>query len=146
MLMSSMPIALKRSSATDDTFRPEPGDGLASVAQDLGQDRFGVLAEGRGGRRLPDLAVGPDGARDLPDAAELRVIDLDDHVARAHLLVFERLGHGVHGRAGDMPAQETQPLGRGLLHEARLEDGDQLRLVGEALREAGEAGVLSELR
>jgi len=104
-----------------------------------------MLAQGRRGRRVPDLALGSDGAGHLADATEVGVLDLEDHLSRADLLVFERLRHRVHGRARHMAPQETQPVGRGLLGEAQLEDGDQLRLVGEALGEAGEAQVLSEL-
>src|SRR5262245_58832681 len=133
-----------RGSLADDSLGPKPRDGLAPVAEDLAQDRLGVLTQGRGGGRLPYLAFGPDGTGHFPDAPEVRMLHAYDHVAGTDLLVFESLGHAVDGRAGHVAAQQVEPLGCGLFLEARLEDVHQLRLVAEALREAREARVLRE--
>src|SRR5215470_15999504 len=134
-----------RRSFADHSLGPESGDGLASIAQDGAEDSLRVLAKGRGGPGLADLALGADGARHLPDAAEVRMLDLDDHLARTYLLVLEGLRHGVDGRAWHVAAEEAEPRSRRLLREARLEDLDQLRLVSEALGEAREPRILSEL-
>ncbi len=104
-----------------------------------------MLAQGGRGSGVADLALGPDRARHFPDAAEVRVVDFEDHLARPHLLVVERLRHGIHGRARHVTAQEGQPFGGRLLLEARGQDGDQLRLVGEALGKAREARVRGEV-
>src|SRR5215470_15283583 len=135
-----------RRSFADHSLGPEAGDGLASIAQDAAQNSLRVLAQGRGGLGLADLALGANGARHLPDAAEVRMLHLDDHLARAYLLVLEGLRHGIDGSAWHVAAEEAEPRSRRLLREARLEDLDQLRLVGEALGEAREPRIIDELR
>src|SRR5215470_17095347 len=135
-----------RRSFADHALGPEAGDGLASIAQDTAQDSLRVLAQGRGWPGLADLALGANGARHLPDAAEVRMLDLDDHLAGAYLLVLEGLRHGIDGSAWHVAAEEAEPRSRRLLREARLEDLDQLRLVGEALGEAREPRIIDELR
>src|SRR5215468_770739 len=134
-----------RRSFADHSLGPESGDGLASIAQDGAEDSLRVLAKGRGGPGLANLALGADGARHLPDAAEVRMLDLDDHLAGAHLLVREGLRHGIDGRAWHVAAEQAEPLRGRLLREACLEDLDQLRLVGEALGEAREPRILGQL-
>src|SRR5262249_57917272 len=99
-----MPSSLGRSFA-DHSLGPEAGDGLAPVPEDAAQNSLGVLPQGRGRRGPADLACGADGTRHLADAAEVRVLHLDDHLSRADLLVLEGLRHGVDGRAGDVAAE-----------------------------------------
>ena len=68
-----------------------------------------------------DLALGADGASHLAQAAELGMLHLDDHLARQHLLVGERLAHVVDGRARHAAAQPLEPLRGGARREALLE-------------------------
>src|SRR5499433_1142184 len=120
-----------RRSFADHSLGPEAGDGLASIAQDTAQDSLRVLAQGRGGPGLADLALGANGARHLPDAAEVRMLDLDDHLARAYLLVLEGLRHGVDGSAWHVAAEEAEPRSRRLRREGpRSEE----RRVGKECR------------
>src|SRR4051794_9301973 len=84
-------------SPSDGAAGPKPLDLLRHVPAQIGED--GVRVRPESGSRLM-CAPGADlvGARGLAQRPPLRMLDLDDHVARQYLGIFERLAHAVHGR------------------------------------------------
>src|SRR5229473_4298246 len=119
-----------------------PGD-----AEEAGQDLVGVLAEeGRGRLRGPRRVPEPDGHAHGGDGAGLRMVQRDEHAARAEMLALADLGHGLdpaRGHAGFVEA--LQPIRGRARREDRVQERDEHLAVGHAVGFGIEARILREV-
>src|SRR5882724_11239242 len=91
---------------SDRAARPQPGD-RRGVVPELAEDRVGVLAEGVRRQAHHRRSIGELERRaERADAAVLRVLLLEDHVARDQLRVRERLADVVHRAEADVDRRE----------------------------------------